>query len=97
MTKSPTVTRIYLPPDANTLLFVANQCLRSTDDVNVIVADKQNHLQYLEMDAAIRHCTKGIGIWDWASNDAALEPDLVMASCGDVPTQEALAALLFSS
>jgi xylulose-5-phosphate/fructose-6-phosphate phosphoketolase len=91
--KSPTVTRIYLPPDANTLLSVADHCLRSTGDVNVIVADKQSHLQYLDMDAAIRHCTKGIGIWDWASNDDGLEPDLVMASCGDVPTQEALAAV----
>jgi xylulose-5-phosphate/fructose-6-phosphate phosphoketolase len=90
--KSPSVCRIYLPPDANTLLSVADHCLRSTDDVNVIVADKQSHLQYLDMDAAIRHCTKGIGIWDWASNDQGTEPDVVMASCGDVPTQEALAA-----
>jgi xylulose-5-phosphate/fructose-6-phosphate phosphoketolase len=92
--KSPTVCRIYLPPDANTLLSVADHCLRSTNDVNVIVADKQNHLQYLDMDAAIRHCTKGIGIWDWASNDQGCEPDVVMASCGDVPTQEALAAVV---
>ncbi len=91
--KSPTVTRIYLPPDANCLLSVADHCLRSTDDVNVIVADKQSHLQYLDMDAAVRHCTKGIGIWDWASNDQGQEPDVVMASCGDVPTQEALAAV----
>jgi xylulose-5-phosphate/fructose-6-phosphate phosphoketolase len=91
--KSPTVTRIYLPPDANCLLSVADHCLRSTDDVNVIVADKQNHLQFLDMDAAIRHCTKGIGLWDWASNDQGHEPDVVMASCGDVPTQEALAAV----
>jgi xylulose-5-phosphate/fructose-6-phosphate phosphoketolase len=90
--KSPTVTRIYLPPDANCLLSVANHCLRSSNDVNVIVADKQAHLQYLDMDAAIRHCTKGIGIWDWASNDSGQEPDVVMAACGDVPTQEALAA-----
>ena len=67
--KSPTVTRIYLPPDANCLLSVADHCLRSTDDINVIVCDKQKHLQYLDMDAAIKHCTKGIGIWDWASND----------------------------
>jgi len=90
--KSPSVCRVYLPPDANTLLAVADHCLRSTDDINVIVADKQNHLQYLDMEAAIRHCTKGIGIWDWASNDQGVEPDVVMASCGDVPTQEALAA-----
>jgi xylulose-5-phosphate/fructose-6-phosphate phosphoketolase len=91
--KSPSVTRIYLPPDANTLLSVADHCLRSTNDVNVIVADKQNHLQFLDMKAAIRHCTKGIGIWDWASNDQGQEPDVVMACCGDVPTQEALAAV----
>ncbi|MGD1991157.1 MAG: phosphoketolase family protein, partial [Chromatiales bacterium] len=67
--KSPEVTRIYLPPDVNTLLSVADHCLRSTNDINVIVCDKQKHLQYLDMDAAIKHCTKGIGIWDWASND----------------------------
>jgi len=91
--KSPSITRIYLPPDANCLLSVTDHCLRSTDDVNAIVADKQAHLQYLDMDAAIRHCTKGIGIWDWASNDAGAEPDVVMAACGDVPTQEALAAV----
>jgi xylulose-5-phosphate/fructose-6-phosphate phosphoketolase len=94
VTKSPTVCRIYLPPDANTLLSVADHCLRSTNDVNVIVCDKQNHVQFLDMDAAIRHCTKGIGIWDWASNDQGVEPDVVMASCGDVPTQEALAAVV---
>jgi len=92
--KSPTVTRIYLPPDVNTLLSVADHCLRSRDDVNVIVADKQRHLQYLDMDAAIRHCTKGIGIWEWASNDDGAEPDLVMAGCGDIPTREALAAVV---
>jgi xylulose-5-phosphate/fructose-6-phosphate phosphoketolase len=91
--KSPTVTRVYLPPDANTLLAVTDYCLRSTDDVNVIVADKQSHLQYLDMEAAILHCKKGIGIWDWASSDLGAEPDLVMASCGDVPTREALAAV----
>jgi len=90
--KSPNVTRIYLPPDVNTLLSVADHCLRSRDDINVIVADKQMHLQYLDMDAAIKHCTKGIGIWDWASNDQGYEPDVVMVGCGDVPTQEALAA-----
>ena len=90
--KSPTVTRIYLPPDANCLLSVADHCLRSTNDINVIVCDKQKHLQYLDMDAAIAHCTKGIGLWDWASNDQGGEPDVVMASCGDIATQEALAA-----
>jgi len=92
--KSPLVTRVYLPPDANTLLSVADHCLRSTNDVNVIVADKQNHLQFLDQNAAVRHCTKGIGIWDWASNDQGQEPDVVLAACGDVPTQEALAAVV---
>ncbi|HEX7158747.1 MAG TPA: phosphoketolase family protein, partial [Edaphobacter sp.] len=91
--KSPSVTRIYLPPDANCLLSVADHCLRSTNYVNVIVADKAPHLQYLDMDAAIKHCTKGIGIWDWASNDAGTEPDVVMACAGDIPTAEALAAV----
>jgi xylulose-5-phosphate/fructose-6-phosphate phosphoketolase len=90
--KSARVTRIYLPPDANCLLSVADHCLRSTDYVNVIVADKQPHLQYLDMDAAIRHCTKGIGIWEWASNDQGAEPDVVIAGAGDVATMEALAA-----
>ncbi len=90
--KSPAVTRIYLPPDVNCLLAVADHCLRTLDMINVIVCDKQNHLQYLDMDAAIRHCTKGLGIWDWASNDQGGEPDVVMAGCGDIPTQEALAA-----
>jgi xylulose-5-phosphate/fructose-6-phosphate phosphoketolase len=90
--KSPHVTRIYLPPDANCLLSVADHCLRSTNYVNVIVADKAPHLQYLNMDEAIRHCTKGIGIWDWASTDAGQEPDVVIACAGDIPTAEALAA-----
>ena len=90
--KSAEVTRIYLPPDANCLLSVADHCLRSVDYVNVIVADKQTHLQYLDMDAAIKHCTKGIGIWEWASNDQGTEPDVVMASAGDVATRGALAA-----
>src|SRR5258707_15857584 len=90
--KSPEVTRIYLPPDVNTLLSVGVHCLRSTNYVNVIVADKAPHLQYLDMDAAVIHCTKGIGIWDWASNDAGDEPDVVMACAGDIPTAEALAA-----
>ncbi|MGR8940657.1 MAG: phosphoketolase family protein [Gammaproteobacteria bacterium] len=91
--KSPEVTRIYLPPDVNTLLSVADHCLRSTDYFNVIVSDKQKHHQFLDMDAAIEHCTKGIGIWDWASNDQGAEPDVVMASCGDISTQESLAAV----
>jgi xylulose-5-phosphate/fructose-6-phosphate phosphoketolase len=90
--KSPSVTRIYLPPDANCLLSVANHCLASSNYVNVIVADKQLHLAYLDADAAVRHCTKGAGIWRWASSDEGAEPDLVMASCGDVATLEALAA-----
>ncbi len=90
--KSPEIARIYLPPDANTLLAVGDHCLRSVNYINVIVADKKQHLQYLNMDDAIAHCTKGIGVWDWASNDRGLEPDVVMASCGDVPTMEALAA-----
>jgi xylulose-5-phosphate/fructose-6-phosphate phosphoketolase len=90
--KSANVTRIYLPPDVNCLLSVADHCLRSQNYVNVIVCDKQKHLQYLSMEQAITHCTKGIGIWDWASNDEGGEPDVVMASAGDIPTQEALAA-----
>jgi xylulose-5-phosphate/fructose-6-phosphate phosphoketolase len=90
--KSPSVTRIYLPPDVNCLLTVANHCLKSIDHINVIVCDKQKHLQYLDMDAAIKHCTQGISIWEWASNDDGCEPDLVMASAGDIPTKEALAA-----
>jgi xylulose-5-phosphate/fructose-6-phosphate phosphoketolase len=91
--KSPEVTRIYLPPDANCLLSVGDHCLRSTNYVNVIVADKAPHLQYLDMDAAVKHCTKGIGIWDWASNDAGEEPDVVIGCAGDIPTSEALAAV----
>jgi len=90
--KSPEVVRIYLPPDGNCLLSVTDHCLRSTNYVNVVVADKQDHLQFLDMDSAIQHCTKGLGIWDWASNDQGCDPDVVMASCGDVPTLEALAA-----
>ena len=90
--KSAVVTRIYLPPDANCLLSMADHCLRSVDYVNVIVADKHPHPQYLDMDAAIRHCEKGIGIWPWASNDQGSEPDVVIASAGDVVTLEALAA-----
>jgi xylulose-5-phosphate/fructose-6-phosphate phosphoketolase len=90
--KSPSVTRIYLPPDVNCLLSVADHCLRSTNYINVIVCDKQPHLQYLSMEQAIVHCTKGIGIWDWASNDQGSEPDVVIAAAGDIPTLEALAA-----
>jgi xylulose-5-phosphate/fructose-6-phosphate phosphoketolase len=90
--KNPQVTRIYLPPDVNCLLSVADHCLRSHNDINVIVCDKQEHLQYVDMDAAIRHCTKGLGIWDWASNDQGAEPEVVMVGCGDIPTKEALAA-----
>jgi xylulose-5-phosphate/fructose-6-phosphate phosphoketolase len=92
--KSAAVTRIYLPPDVNSLLSVADHCLRSENYVNVIVCDKQLHLQYLDMDAAIKHCTKGIGIWEWACNDQGSEPDVVMASAGDIPTQETLAAIV---
>jgi xylulose-5-phosphate/fructose-6-phosphate phosphoketolase len=90
--KSPSVVRAYFPPDANTLLVVADRCLRSIDCVNVIVADKQKHLQFTTIDEAIVHCAKGIGIWAKASTDAGEEPDVVLASCGDVATQEALAA-----
>ncbi|MDJ0729541.1 MAG: phosphoketolase family protein [Crocosphaera sp.] len=94
--KSAEVVRVYFPPDVNTLLSVGNHCLKSKDYVNVIVADKQKHLQYLSMDEAIKHCTKGIGIWEWASNDDCGkdpdEPDVIMACCGDVATKEALAA-----
>lgn len=91
--KSPNITRIYLPPDANCLLSVADHCLRSENYVNVIVADKQPHLVYLDMQEAIVHCTKGIGIWDWASNDSGVDPDVVVASAGDILTMEALAAV----
>ena len=91
--KKADVIRVYLPPDANTLLSVADHCLRSRNYVNVIVAGKQPALQYLDMDAAIKHCTAGIGIWEWASNDRGSEPDVVMACAGDVPTLETLAAV----
>ena len=90
--KNPEVTRIYLPADVNCLLSTADHCLRSHNNINVIVCDKQMHLQYLDMDAAIKHCTKGLGIWEWASNDHGSEPDVVMVGCGDIPTKEALAA-----
>src|SRR5665213_2088817 len=91
--KSPAVTRIYLPPDANCLLSVTDHCLRSVNYINVIVADKAAHLQYLSIHDAINHCTKGIGVWDFASNDAGSEPDVVMACAGDIPTSESLAAV----
>jgi xylulose-5-phosphate/fructose-6-phosphate phosphoketolase len=91
--KSPAVVRIYLPPDANCLLSVADHCLRSRDYVNVIVADKQEHLQYLSIEDAVKHCTKGIGIWDWASTDNGDVPDVVMACAGDIATMECLAAV----
>jgi xylulose-5-phosphate/fructose-6-phosphate phosphoketolase len=92
--KSPDVCRIYLPPDANTLLSVANHCLKSAGYINVIVSDKQKHLQYMTMDEAIVHCTKGISIWQKVSNDQGSEPDVVMACAGDIPTKEALAAVM---
>jgi xylulose-5-phosphate/fructose-6-phosphate phosphoketolase len=91
--KKAEVIRVYLPPDANTLLSTADHCLRSRDYVNVIVAGKQPQSQWLTMDEAIIHCTRGAGIWEWASNDAPGEPDVVMACCGDTPTLETLAAV----
>ncbi len=91
--KKADVVRVYLPPDANTLLSVTDHCLRSRQYVNVIVAGKQPEAQWLDMDSAIKHCTAGIGIWKWASNDEGGEPDVVMACAGDVPTLEALAAV----
>src|SRR5215204_1466968 len=91
--KKAEVIRVYLPPDANTLLSVGDHCLRSKNYVNIIVAGKQPALQYLDMDAAIKHCTAGVGIWEWASNDRGGEPDVVMACCGDIPTLETLAAV----
>ncbi|MFF7577120.1 phosphoketolase [Streptomyces sp. NPDC008061] len=90
--KKADVIRVYLPPDANTLLSTVDHCLRSKQYVNVIVAGKQPQLQYLDMDDAIVHCTKGIGIWDWASTDAGVEPDVVLGCAGDIPTMETLAA-----
>jgi xylulose-5-phosphate/fructose-6-phosphate phosphoketolase len=93
--KKADIIRVYLPPDANTLLSVADHCLRSRNYVNVIVAGKQPAPQWLDMDAAVKHCTAGIGIWEWASNDRGAEPDVVMACCGDVPTLETLAAVAY--
>jgi xylulose-5-phosphate/fructose-6-phosphate phosphoketolase len=90
--KRAAVTRIYLPPDVNSLLSIADHCLRSENYINVIVSDKQMHLQYLDIDTAITHCMNGISIWGQASNDQGQEPDVVIACAGDIPTQEALAA-----
>jgi xylulose-5-phosphate/fructose-6-phosphate phosphoketolase len=92
LNKKQEIVRVYLPPDANTLLSVGDHCLRSRNYVNVIVAGKQPALQYLSMEDAIAHCTRGIGIWDWASNDEGTEPDVVLACAGDIPTLETLAA-----
>ncbi|MGH9906375.1 MAG: phosphoketolase, partial [Pyrinomonadaceae bacterium] len=91
--KKADIIRVFLPPDANTLLCVTDKCLRSRNFINIIVAGKQPQLQWLDMDAAIKHCSVGIGIWDWASNDQTAEPDVVMACAGDVPTLETLAAV----
>ncbi|MGI8653629.1 MAG: phosphoketolase family protein [Pyrinomonadaceae bacterium] len=91
--KKAEVVRVYLPPDANTLLSVTDHCLRSRNYVNVIVAGKQPALQYLDIDSAVKHCTAGVGIWEWASNDDGVEPDVVMGCAGDVPTLETLAAV----
>ncbi len=91
--KKADIIRVYLPPDANTLLYITDKCLRSRDFVNVIVAGKQPQPQWLDMEAATKHCSAGIGIWEWASNDRGSEPDVVMACAGDVPTLETLAAV----
>ncbi|AFI83909.1 phosphoketolase [Methylophaga nitratireducenticrescens] len=91
--KKAEVVRVYLPADANTLLSVTDHCLRSRNYVNVVVAGKQSSPQWLDMESAVKHCTAGVGVWEWASNDNGNEPDLVMACCGDVPTMETLAAV----
>lgn len=93
MNKKASVVRVYLPPDANCLLSVWDHCLRSRNYVNVVIAGKYQAPQWLTMDAAVEHCTRGIGVWEWASNDQGTEPDVVMACCGDVPTLETLAAV----
>ncbi len=93
MNKKADIIRVYLPPDANTLLSVTDHCLRSRHYVNVIIAGKQSEPQWLDMDAAVKHCAAGLGIWEWASNDEAGDPDVVMACAGDVPTLETLAAV----
>jgi xylulose-5-phosphate/fructose-6-phosphate phosphoketolase len=92
LNKSPDVIRIYMPPDVNSLLSVADHCLRSKNYINVIVSDKQSHLQYHDMETAVKNCTKGIDIWEWASTDAGQDPDVVLATAGDIPTKESLAA-----
>jgi xylulose-5-phosphate/fructose-6-phosphate phosphoketolase len=92
MNKKASIVRVYLPPDANTLLSVADHCLRSRDYVNVVVAGKHPVLDLMSMDEAVSHCTRGVGILDWASNDDGVEPDVVLACAGDVPTLETLAA-----
>jgi xylulose-5-phosphate/fructose-6-phosphate phosphoketolase len=92
LSKKGTIARIYLPPDANCLLSVADHCLRSRNYVNLIVIDKQPQLQWLNMEDAIAHCTRGLSIWKWASNDERIEPDVVLACAGDIPTQETIAA-----
>jgi xylulose-5-phosphate/fructose-6-phosphate phosphoketolase len=91
--KKSEIVRVYLPPDANTLLSTMDHCLRSRDYINVVVAGKNPGPQWLDRDAAVAHCARGIGIWDWASSDAGAEPDVVLACCGDVPTVETLAAV----
>ena len=92
LTKQGIVTRIYLPPDANCLLSVADHCLRSRNYINLIVIDKQPHLQWLDIDAAREHCSRGASLWQWASNDEGGKPDIVLACAGDVSTKETLAA-----
>ena len=92
--KKAEIVRVYLPPDANTLLAVMDHCLRSRDQINVVVAGKQSAPQWLGPDAALAHVQRGIGVWDWASNDAGELPDVVLACCGDVPTVETLAAVM---
>ena len=91
--KKAEIVRVYLPPDANCLLSVMDHCLRSRHYVNVVIAGKHPAPQWLTMDAAVKHCSEGIGIWPWASNDQSVAPDVVMACCGDVPTLETLAAV----
>ena len=93
--KKADVIRVYLPPDANTLLSVTDHCLQSRNYVNLIIAGKAPELQWLDIEAASKHCTAGLGIWDWASTDQGVEPDVVMACAGDVPTLETLAAVDF--
>src|SRR6202012_3887284 len=92
ISKKGSVVRIYLPPDANCLLSVADHCLRSTDYVNLVIIDKQPQLQWLDLAAARDHCARGASVWRWASSDGASEPDVVLACAGDTPTLETLAA-----